>query len=95
MIEPRAELFLCVRWCCLLVQVMLPVYKCNKYNAWFFVVFLAIATYFLLNLTLAVTIDAFKELTKHKVTLLPASCLLFNLLNLHCLTGPCQVPRDD
>lgn len=48
-------------------QVMMPVYRCNHWAGWFFVVFLVIGLYFLVNLTIAVTYTTFQELSKGKI----------------------------
>jgi hypothetical protein len=48
-------------------DIMIPVYRCSKLSAVFFVVFIVVNTYFLLNLTLAVTYSEFKFRTLNKV----------------------------
>ena len=48
-------------------QVMMPAYRCNSWSGWFFVVFLVIGLYFLVNLTIAVTYTTFQELSKSKI----------------------------
>jgi len=48
-------------------DVMLPVYSCNTWSAWFFVLYFLVGASFLLNLTLAVALDEFKALTRRKV----------------------------
>jgi len=47
--------------------VMLPAYRCSRWYAAFFVTYILLSTFFLLNLTLAATYLAFKGLTQRKV----------------------------
>lgn len=61
--------------------VMIPVYECNKWNALFFVAYVVIGAYFLLNLTLAVAYTEFKDLTLKKVSF---------LVTLLCIPGSCS-----
>ena len=48
-------------------DVMMPVYKCSRWNAAFFVVFLMTGTYFLLSVVLAVAYSVFTAQAKTKV----------------------------
>ena len=48
-------------------DIMLPVYSCNRWFALFFIAYIVIGCYFILNLTLAVAYTEFKQLTLKKV----------------------------
>jgi len=53
--------------CARAAQVMIPAYQCNRWSAWFFVIFLIIGLYFLVNLAIAVTYTTFQELSLNKI----------------------------
>ena len=48
-------------------DVMMPVYKCSRWNAAFFAMFLLTGTYFLLSIVLAVAYSVFRDQSKSKV----------------------------
>ncbi len=52
-------------------DIMFPAYRCNPFNVLYFVAFIVIGVYFILNLVLAVAYTEFMERTKDKV---PARC---------------------
>lgn len=48
-------------------DVMMPAYASSRFNAAFFIVYLALVLYFLMNLLLAVVYDTFSNLEKRKL----------------------------